>query len=207
MNPKHPAWFLLPILGIVAGVVFRPSEDIHLPLPEEMPVEPRLLVMPDGRALRFLKGPAMDVFLSETEVPASWIREIQSDPLTHSEAKDFIQTLSKLTKKPLRLPTVMEWRAAARAGVPSAQYPWGFGPLPPSKTIHFDRNDRPENPGSALGYGFRDMAGGVWEWTEEGILLGSAWSEVNPETLRIDYEWNPPEGYRGSDVGIRLVWE
>ena len=207
MNPKHPAWLLLPILGIIAGVLFRPSEGIDLPHPEDMPIETRMLVMPDGLALRFLKGPDMEVFLSETEIPASWFQPGQSAPPSHADANYFAHTLSERTGKTLRLPTAAEWRAAARAGVPSAQYPWGFGPLPTSALIHFDRTDRPEKPGSALGYGFRDMAGGVWEWTEEGVLLGSAWSEVNPETLRIEHQWNPPEGYRGKDVGIRLAWE
>jgi len=207
MNPKHWAWWILPMFGILAGWIFRTSEEFRLPHPRDAKVETRLLVLPDGRAMRFLRGPSMSIFLSQTEVPGSWTEEFQSEPLSHTEAKSFADHLSTMTGKSLRLPTAAEWRTAARAGVPSAEFPWGFGADLPTKKIHFDLSDAPNTFGPKFGYGFCDLAGGVWEWTEEGILLGSAWSEANPETLRIEYQWNPPEGYRGKDAGVRLVWE
>ncbi len=206
MNPRHSAWWLLPIFGILAGLVFRPSEDLVLPHPEDVKVDSRMLVLPDGRALRFLRGPSMSVFLSETEVPRHWLQDLQHQPPSHSDALAYAELLSEITGTSLRLPTAEEWRTAARAGVTNAEFPWGFGPSRPDDIL-FGLDRIPEKPGPAFGYGFRDLAGGVWEWTQEGILLGSAWSEQNPGTLRIDHEWLPPETYRGKDVGLRLVWE
>ena len=88
----------------------------------------------------------------------------------------------------------------------NAQFNWGFGPNLP-KGIAFDLRRPPSRPGPALGYGFRDLAGGHWEWTEEGVLLGGAWSERDPETLRIESQWEPPGGYADLDTAVRLVWE
>jgi hypothetical protein len=207
MNPKHPAWWVLPIFGIMVGLRFRPSEGIVVTTPDDQPVERRLLVLPDGRAMRFLRGPGMSVFLSETEVPTAWLSDVQSVPFSHAEAMAYAEALSTLTGNSLRLPTVEEWRDAARAGVASAEFAWGFGPAPDGSRIRFQLPEPPDTPGSAFGYGFRDLAGGMWEWTLEGTLLGSAWSESNPETLRIDHAWSPPPGYRGADAGIRLAWE
>lgn len=207
MNPRHPAWWLLPIFGTLVGLVFRPSEGIRMPHPQNARVVKRLLVLPDGRALRFLRGPGQQVFLSETEVPVSWVRDVQDSPLSHEEARAFAVYLAELTGKPLRLPTAEEWRSAARAGVPNAEFPWGFGPATTPEGVQFSLDRAPPTPGKAFGFGFRDLAGGTWEWTEEGLVLGSAWSETNPETLRIDSHWVPPPSYRGADTGLRLAWD
>lgn len=207
MNPRHPGWWLLPIFGIAAGVLFRASEDPALPSPASAEVESRVLFMPDGRALRFLRGPGMTTFLSLTEIPESLLQDFQPHPLSHEEAQSFCRWLSDRSGTPLRLPSAAEWRSAARAGVDNAEFAWGFGPADPPASIHFALGAPPQKPGPALGVGFRDLAGGLWEWTAEGILLGSAWSESNPETLRIDFEWQPPVGYRGRDAGLRLAWD
>jgi hypothetical protein len=207
MNPKHPAWWFLPILGILLGVLFRPSEELRFDAPTPAKVERRTLRMPDGTRLRFLRGPDMDIFLSETEVPSRILQLFQKEPLAFSEAGNFARWLSTETGETLRLPTAAEWRTAARAGVPNAEFAWGFGPPRPPDGVAFGLERPPRQPGKPFGYGFRDLTGGVWEWTAEGLLLGSAWSEVNPETLYLDFEWKPPAEYRGADTGVRVVWE
>lgn len=207
MNPRHPGWWVLPLFGITAGLLFRPSEAYRIPSPERASVESRTLCLPDGSALRFLRGPDMEVYLSQTEVPPAITGELFQGPLSFSKAGEFCAWLSDLTGQRLRLPTAAEWRQAARAGVDNAEFAWGFAPASPPPGIHFGRETPPSSPGPAFGYGFRDLAGGTWEWTAEGQLLGSAWSERNPETLRIEHAWSPPPGYRDRDTGVRLAWE
>lgn len=208
-----PALLLFPMLGGLLAWVFRPSEPTwSLDTPAlTRPPEYRTLNLPDGRALRFIRVRGTDdiaeFFLGETEVPADiWGLFSDQEP-GHALAVDFCDWFSKVTKRKFRLPRAEEWRLAARAGVPNAEFPWGFGPPIPPKNLHFNLQAPPDTPGPALGYGFRDLAGGRWEWTAEGLALGSAWSERDPRTLYINHAWRPPVGYAGKDIGLRLVWE
>jgi len=107
MNPKHWAWWILPMFGILAGWIFRTSEEFRLPHPRDAKVETRLLVLPDGRAMHFLRGPSMSIFLSQTEVPGSWTEEFQSEPLSHTEAKQLLfLAANKLSKQSCLLPLI-----------------------------------------------------------------------------------------------------
>jgi formylglycine-generating enzyme required for sulfatase activity len=139
----------------------------------------------------------MRIWISETEFPRVG--------LSFADAQAVCAELSRQTGQTLRLPTLLEWRQAARAGIQNLPYPWGYDRDLPEH-LRFGLPEPPSTPGPAFGYGFRDLAGGVWEWTAEGVLVGSAWSESNPETLKIDHAWVPPEGYGDLDTGIRLVW-
>lgn len=209
-----PGWALLafPMLGSLLAWMFRPSErDLHTREPHHPPHIPRrILALPDGQALRFLGIPdpagGTAFHLMETEIPASVWRGFRPDPPTRRDAEAFARHLSERTGRSLRLPTAAEWRLAARGGVPNANFPWGFGPHPPAGVL-FGLEAPPRKTGPPLGYGFRDLAGGRWEWTQEGVLLGGAWSERDPDTLRIDHAWRPPPGYADRDTGFRLVWE
>lgn len=205
MNPKHPAWWLLPIVGMISGWFFRPSEDAHLPVPTPSAADVRTLNLPNGEALRFRKGPGMTTWISETEVPGRWLSDLGKDEPTLKEAREVCRTLSQITGHPLRLPTLQEWREAARAGIQNLPFPWGYEKTPPS-SLHFGLNTPPTKPGPAFGWGFKDLAGGRWEWTQEGELIGSAWSETDPTTLQISHAWTPPQGYGDQDTGMRLAW-
>ncbi len=63
-----------------------------------------------------------------------------------------------------RLPTDAEWEWAARGALAGQTYPWG-NVLDPTRA-NYDRGTS-TSVGSypANGYGLRDMAGNVWEWT------------------------------------------
>jgi hypothetical protein len=209
MNARSLPLLIFPILGMLLAWIFRPSE-IHVQTlhpPPATSVVKRTLHLPDGQGLRFIEVPESGFALSEIEVPASILALYPGETASHAGALAFTEWLSQITGTPLRLPRAGEWRLAAHAGIPNSEFAWGFGPPIPPKGLHFALEEAPQKPGPAFGYGFRDLAGGLWEWSAEGLLLGSAWSEQDPQTLYIDHHWQPPPGYAGADTGFRLLWE
>lgn len=209
MSTRSLPLLLAPLIGMLLAWILRPPEvDWNTLKPKEpVPIRKRTLHFPDGSGLRFIEIPGTGRALSVTEVPDGILSLYGKEAARHSGAQDFCRWVSAVTGETVRLPTAGEWRTAARGGVRNAEFPWGFGPPAPPKDIHFARQAPPEKPGPALGYGFRDLAGGKWDWTQEGLLLGSAWTERDPQTLYIDHAFDPPAGYAGKDTGIRLLWE
>jgi len=129
-----------------------------------------------------------------------------------------------------RLPTEGEWEWADRGGHTDWYYPWGTEepvcrPGAPNGARFDDEKDcrdaGPEKVGAyaANGYGLYDMAGNVWEWTQdvwkgepaEGrqrrVLRGGSW--VNkPSFLRASIRSRWFEGPESRDfIGLRCVRE
>ncbi|MCC5846684.1 MAG: SUMF1/EgtB/PvdO family nonheme iron enzyme [Verrucomicrobia bacterium] len=215
------AWIGLPTLGTLLALGFRPSETDWRTFSEAR--NPKIahatLALPDGQAIRLLGvpdiggGPAF--FLGEREITRAEFRAFDpsfeghpgSAAVSHAQALAFCEWLSQRSGRRVRLPTLAEWRLAARGGIPNAEFPWGFSRNLRPRGVRFALDTKPRRPGPPLGYGFRDLAGGLWEWTVEGRAIGGAWSERDPDRLRIDTAISLPDGYRDEDSGFRILVE
>jgi formylglycine-generating enzyme required for sulfatase activity len=109
--------------------------------------------------------------------------------ISWTDARRYVQWLSKLTGRNYRLPTEAEWEYAARAGTGS-RYWWGGkmkAGMANCKGCGGDwSNDAPANVDvfPANPFGLYGMNGGVWEWVEDcwhkdyagAPTDGSAWT-------------------------------
>lgn len=121
------------------------------------------------------------------EGPASTIDERGDHPVVHVAHEDAAAYAAWVGGV---LPTEAEWERAARGGLDGAEYTWGDevapggramantwdGPDFPWRTTAADGWFRTSDVGSfpPNDYGLFDMAGNVWEWTDDW------WSEMHP---------------------------
>jgi formylglycine-generating enzyme required for sulfatase activity len=138
-----------------------------------------------------------------------------------------------------RLPTRQEWSAASgilsarnpeATGIPAADemeiFPWGVEWPPPTGVANLAQR---EIPGFVDEYNFTapvgsfkptaegiyDLAGNVWEWTQDrelrpgggGTLRGGSWAYFKKETLTSGYLYEVPSDLRAPTFGFRLVYE
>jgi formylglycine-generating enzyme required for sulfatase activity len=156
--------------------------------------------------------------------------------ISHDDATEFCRRLSQREGKTYRLPREAEWEYACRGGTTTrfhfgddesrlGEYAWFDGNArdKDEKYAHAVRQKKP-NP-----FGLYDMHGNVWEWCEDWhdgecyasspdtdptgpvsgsfrVFRGGAWSD-GQYLVRCARRIGFPPGYRGLNVGFRLVLE
>jgi formylglycine-generating enzyme required for sulfatase activity len=114
------------------------------------------------------------------EGPGSSVRGRGDEPVVHVAYEDAATYAAWAEKS---LPSEAEWEFAARGGLEQTVYVWGDDPEGPGERLanywhgEFPWQAEPDygrrtRVGSfpANGYGLHDMAGNVWEWTEDWYL-------------------------------------
>ncbi len=104
----------------------------------------------------------------------------------------------------LALPTEAQWEHAARGGLDGTAFTWGDEPeTPPQRRANYWHGDFPwraeEGYGATApvgsfpenGYGLADMAGNVWEWTQDWYVE-RRWTGVSPCCLPREPAWRAP---------------
>ena len=114
--------------------------------------------------------------------PGSSIRGLEDHPVVHVSHQDAAAFCAWADRV---LPTEAEWEYAARGGLDGATFTWGnedpqeSAPLAntwqgrfPYENTEVDGWTRTSPVGSfpSNGYGLHDMAGNVWEWTEDWYI-------------------------------------
>ncbi len=107
------------------------------------------------------------------------------------------------------LPTEAQWEAAARGGLDHAEFTWGDGPEPDGgRLANFWHGDFPWRAAPGYGsttpaasfpsnpYGLYDMAGNVWEWTDDWYAEGhgdghSCCAPRNPRGPGVEGSYDP----------------
>ena len=95
----------------------------------------------------------------------------ETDPvvgLSWYEAEEYCRWYAKVSRKPIRLPTEVEWEHACRAGS-EGRFPFGDDPEEADLYLWDAENSagflRRAEQKKANGFGLFGMLGGVWEWT------------------------------------------
>jgi len=111
-----------------------------------------------------------------------------------------------------RLPTENEWEWSASGG--KRKYPWGNEEPDDTRANYGDRvgctTPVSRYPSGATPEGLMDMAGNVWEWTEDRDQEDEAWRALrggSGQNLRCvsRFGWNPDSDW-DDDVGFRVVY-
>jgi formylglycine-generating enzyme len=170
----------------------------HAPAAEDYPdADPELLV-PGSLVFRKTDGPvSLDDYRSwwawtpgadwrHPEGPDSNVGGRERHPVTHVTHADATAYAEWAGKS---LPTEAEWEYAARGGLDGAIFTWGdeFAPKGrmmantwqgefPWQNLLLDRYEgtSPVETYPPNGYGLYDMAGNVWEWTDDAFELPTA---------------------------------
>ncbi len=180
------------------------------------------------------------LFCTETKRPlpddAGWGRGLRPViNVSWFDAVAFANWLTKKTGKSFRLPSEAEWEYAA-AGGRNALYPWGNALGRSNANCRkcgssWDgKSTATVGSFTANGYGLHDMAGNVYEWTQDAfhknyegaptdgsvwkgkkknldrIYRGGSWFDI-PQTMRIYTRCWDPASSKDNQIGFRLVME
>ncbi|MEN6426745.1 MAG: SUMF1/EgtB/PvdO family nonheme iron enzyme [Phycisphaerales bacterium] len=110
-----------------------------------------------------------------------------------------------------RLPTKKEWQAAADY---DGSYAYGCGTIVNGHTANFgmvnpmELSSQPYTASvghyAAYGYGVCDLAGNVWEWTDNQVVCGGSWRESDPSLLAVQNSQSYPPESTCDSIGFRV---
>jgi formylglycine-generating enzyme required for sulfatase activity len=127
----------------------------------------------------------IDGFADHPAIEVSWhgamvFCALLNDRDRLEQAVDVDHWTIRLDKNGYRLPTEVEWEAAAMGGVPHQQHPWDDGDskkslVPPNVCNCTSNNNRsagtkPIGSYPPTGFGTHDMLGNVWEWCADQFV-------------------------------------
>jgi len=144
--------------------------------------------------------------------PGSSFEGIERHPVVHVAYED-AEAYAHWAGK--QLPSEAEWESAARGGLDGKKFTWGDEDFPDGKAMANSwQGEFPwqnvlvdgyagTSPVGAFppnGYGLRDMAGNVWEWTSDWYVprhadevVKSCCVPVNPRIVSPDKSYNPKQ--------------
>ncbi|WP_217808094.1 formylglycine-generating enzyme family protein [Oceanibacterium hippocampi] len=136
--------------------------------------------------------------------------------VSHADATDYANWLSRETGQRWRLPTADEWEKAAR-GDDGRYFPWGNDFDPARLNSHdagpFDTMPVGSFPAGASPYGVLDVAGQVFEWTatpagaHRHVVKGGSWDDKGCGVCRAAAGHGRPDQIKHILIGFRLVRE
>jgi formylglycine-generating enzyme required for sulfatase activity len=171
------------------------------PDPEDFPGAPPENLVPGSLVFHKTKGPVdlryydqwwdwtPGAYWREPQGPGSDIEHRKLHPAVHLAYEDVVAYCEWAGKT---LPAEAEWEYAARGGLDGKNFTWGDEDFPNGKAManswqgefpwqNFTKDgfERTSPVGSfpGNGYGLRDMAGNVWEWTEDW------WTSAHPDEV------------------------
>ena len=123
------------------------------------------------------------------------------------DARGYCTWYARVARKPMRLPTEIEWEFACRAGA-AARFFFGEDPDDAEPFVWDAANSEERVP--PLGrkmpnpFGLYGMLGGVWEWTDSGALRGGSFRSVRGDVGCAD-RLIDDSGARRDDAGFRIA--